>query len=123
MIEVIVGAVVLAILAVLGFAIYKSLTYIGPTEVGLPIKRFGAKLNPGNVIAFAGEAGYQADLMMPGWRFGLWPIYRVDKYPWVQVPAGEIGVVIAQVGDHLPIGAKSAEYRASFGDFRDVREF
>src|SRR5262249_56748290 len=45
------------------------------------------------------------------------------KYPWVQVPAGEIGVVIAQVGDHLPIGAKSAEYRTSFGDFRDVREF
>jgi RsiW-degrading membrane proteinase PrsW (M82 family) len=37
MIGIIVGAVVLAIVVALGFAIYKSLTYIGPTEVGLPI--------------------------------------------------------------------------------------
>ncbi len=120
---IIIGAVVLGVFAALGLVIYKSLTYIGPTEVGLPTKRFGGKLNPGNVIAFAGEAGYQADLLMPGWRFRLWPVNRVDKYPWVQVPAGEIGVVIAQVGEPLPIGAKSAEYREGYGDFRDVRAF
>ena len=35
---------------------------------------------------------------MPGLRFKLWPIFGVKKFPWVQVPAGEIGVVIAQVG-------------------------
>src|SRR5262249_62408111 len=81
------------------------------------------KLADGNVIAFHGEAGYQAELLMPGWRLRLWPLYRVDKYPWVQVPAGEIGVVIAQVGGPLPIGAKSATYREGFGDFRDVRSF
>jgi uncharacterized membrane protein YqiK len=120
---IVVAVVLLALLGAVVFIVAKSLIYVGPTEVGLPTKRFGSKLNPGNVIAFAGEAGYQAELLMPGWRFRLWPLYTVDKYPWVQVPAGEIGVVIAQVGDPLPIGAKSAEYRSTFGDFRDVRNF
>jgi uncharacterized membrane protein YqiK len=122
-IGIIVAVVVLALLAALAFVVFKSLNYIGPTEVGLPTKRFGGKLDPGNVIAFKGEAGYQADLLMPGWRFRMWPIYGVEKYPWVQVPAGEIGVVIAQVGNPLPIGAKSAVYRSEFGDFGNVREF
>ena len=50
-------------------------------------------------------------------------IYKVTKFPWVQVPAGEIGVVIAQVGQPLPIGAKSAVYKPEFGNFTDLRGF
>src|SRR4051794_29924826 len=60
---------------------------------------------------------------MPGLRFKLWPMFGVRKFPWVQVPAGEIGVVIAQVGAPLPVGAKSAVYRNEFGDFGNVEEF
>src|SRR5262249_51259551 len=45
------------------------------------------------------------------------------KHPWVQVPAGQIGVVIAQVGQPLPIGAKSAVYKPEFGNFADLRTF
>ena len=59
---------------------------------------------------------------MPGLRFKLWPVFGVKKFPWVQVPAGEIGVVIAQVGEPLPIGAKSAVYKPEFGNFSDVLE-
>src|SRR5690348_14585422 len=70
-----------------------------------------------------GEAGFQHALLMPGWRFKLWPIYSIADFPWVQVPAGEIGVVIAQVGAPLPVGAKSAVYRPEFGDFGEVRRF
>ena len=58
---------------------------------------------------------------MPGWRFKFWLIYAVEKHPWVQVPAGEIGVVVAQVGRPLPIGAKSAVYKPEFGNFTDLR--
>ena len=62
---------------------------------------------------------------MPGLRFKLWPIFGVKKFPWVQVPAGEIGVVIAQVGAPLPIGAKSARRTspssANFSDLAHVR--
>ena len=50
-------------------------------------------------------------------------MFGVKKFPWVQVPAGEIGVVIAQVGEPLPIGAKSAQYKTEFGNFSVLREF
>jgi regulator of protease activity HflC (stomatin/prohibitin superfamily) len=104
--------------------ILPSLRIIGPTEVGLVTKRFGfKKLSKDNPIAFNGEAGYQADLLMPGWRWKFWVLYKVEKFPWVQVPAGEIGVVIAQVGEPLPIGAKSARYKPEFGNFTDLRKF
>jgi hypothetical protein len=111
-------------LVVLALCVLRSWHRIGPTEVGLVTKRFGMrKLSDDNPVAFAGEAGYQAVLLMPGTRFKLWPVYSVTKFPWVQVPAGEIGVVIAQVGHALPIGAKSARYRPQFGNFTDLGTF
>src|ERR1044071_222318 len=104
-----VGAlIVVVVVAVVVIAVLASIKSIGPTEVGLVTKRLGfGKLGEENAIAFHGEAGYQAKLLKPGLRFKLWPVYGVKKFPWVQVPAGEIGVVIAQVGEQLPIGAKS----------------
>jgi len=106
------------------FVVFQSFRRIGPTDVGLVTKRFAwKKLSADSPVAFDGEAGYQADLLMPGLRWKLWLVYSVDKYPWVQVPAGEIGVVIAQVGNPLPIGAKSAVYRKEFGNFTELRTF
>src|SRR6516225_694825 len=102
----------------------KSINVIGPTEVGLVTKRFSFRRLPSdNPIAFHGEAGYQAALLTAGVRFKLWPVFSVKKYPWVQVPAGEIGVVVAQVGEPLPIGAKSATFKSEFGNFSDVHAF
>ena len=110
--------VVAAVVALVVIGLVSSIKTIGPTEVGLVTKRFGlGKLGDDNPIAFHGEAGYQAKLLMPGLRFKLWPIFGVKKFPWVQVPAGEIGVVIAQVGAQLPIGAKSGVYKSEFGNF------
>src|SRR5262245_19402388 len=123
MLSLIVIVAVVLVVCLIAFVAFNSLNFIGPTEIGLPTKRLGTKLVDGSVVAFHREAGYQADLLMPGWRFRLWPIFRVDKYPWVQVSAGEIGVVIAQVGEPLPIGAKSAEYRKEFANFSDLRGF
>lgn len=115
---------VTAAIVVLGIFVVQSLHRIGPTEVGLVTKRFGhRKLAKDSPVAFDGEAGYQADLLMAGLRWKTWLVYSVDKYPWVQVPAGEIGVVIAQVGQPLPIGAKSAVYRKEFAHFGNLRTF
>lgn len=109
---------------ILAILILPSIRVIGPTEVGLVMKRFGfKKLSNDNPIAFRGEAGFQSELLMPGLRFKFWILYKVAKFPWVQIPAGEIGVVIAQVGSPLPIGAKSAVYKPEFGNFTDLREF
>jgi uncharacterized membrane protein YqiK len=116
-----VPALVLLLLLIVAL---RSLHRIGPTQVGLVTKRISRRrLREDNPIAFAGEAGYQADLLMPGMRFKLWPVFTVAKFPWVQVPAGEIGVVIAQLGRPLPIGAKSARYQPEFGNFTDLRRF
>ena len=112
---VVLGALVLAM---------PSIRIIGPNQVGLVIRRFSRrKLSADNPIAFHGEAGYQADLLMPGWRFKLWAFYRVEKHPWVQIPAGKIGVVVAQVGRPLPTGAKSGIFKNEFGNFSDLKAF
>jgi hypothetical protein len=112
------------LIAVAAWCFLASLRRIGPTEVGLVTKRFSfKKLAKDNPVAFNGEAGYQADLLMPGLRWKPFFLYSVEKYPWVQVPAGEIGVVIAQVGNPLPIGAKSAVYKKEFANFSDLRSF
>ena len=102
----------------------RSVIVIGPAQVGLVTKRVSRRHNTTDTpIAIAGEAGYQAELLMPGVRFKLWPNYTVTRYPWVQVPAGEIGVVISQIGERLPTGAKSAVYRPEFGNFTDLHAF
>src|SRR5215475_558310 len=56
-----------------------SLRRIGPTEVGLVTKRFSfKKLAKDNPVAFGGEAGYQADLLMPGLRWKPFFLYAVE---------------------------------------------
>lgn len=115
--------VAVAVVIVLAY-IAGSTRRIGPAEVGLVLKRIShKKLSQDNAIAFEGEAGYQADLLMPGLRWKSILFYEVRKFPWVQVPAGEVGVVISQVGAALPIGAKSAVYKKEFGNFSDLRNF
>lgn len=116
--------ILIAVLVVLfAIVIFKSIYSIGPTQVGVVRKRFGAKLPGNNPVAFKGEAGYQAELLMPGLRFKFYLVYAVTKHLWVQVPAGQIGVVIAQVGEPLPIGAKSGQYKPEFGNFTDLETF
>jgi hypothetical protein len=113
---IIAGAAAVALLNILS-----SLWTIGPTEVGLVRKRFSLRrLHEDNPVAFRGEAGYQADLLMPGLRYKPWPLYTITRHPMVQIPAGQIGVVVAQAGAALPIGAKSAIYKPQFGNFQDI---
>src|SRR4051794_28363489 len=119
--EIIIGIVVIALVVIV---VWKSFHSIGAAQVGLVAKRFAVrKLSEDNPIAFRGEAGYQADMLMPGLRFKLWPMFGVKKFPWVQVPAGGIGVGIAQVGAPLPIGAKSAVYRPELANFSNLSTF
>ena len=116
-------ALVVALLVVVVIGM-KSLWVIGPTQVGLVRKRVSRKrVDSGSPVALDGAAGYQADLLAAGLRFKLWPWYTVTRHPLVQIPAGQIGVVIAQVGKPLPIGAKSAIYKPEFGNFQDIRAF
>src|SRR5215510_4238702 len=70
------AAAAVALLVVL--VAMKSVHRIGPAQIGLVNKKVAfRKLHGDNPIAFRGEAGYQAELLMPGLRFHLWPIYSV----------------------------------------------
>jgi uncharacterized membrane protein YqiK len=114
---------IVAVAVVLAAVVVASFHSIGPAQVGLVTKRVGRRLSADQILALKGEAGYQADLLMPGLRFKLWPMFTVQLHDWVQIPPDHIGLVLAQVGSRLPTGAKSAVYRAEFGNFADVRAF
>jgi uncharacterized membrane protein YqiK len=120
---VVIALIVIVVILLLGFELLMSLHKIGASDVGLVTKNFGSRLPEGSLIARHGEAGYQPDLLMPGWRMKLWPVFRVTTYPWVQIPPGAIGVVIAQVGAPLDPGAKSARYSPALGDFSNLGQF
>src|SRR5437016_14636915 len=81
------GLLVLALLGAVCFIVFMSVHLIGSDEIGLVNKRFSFKKLPGdNPIAFRGEAGYQAALLMPGWRWKIWPIFSVEVIPGFRSP-------------------------------------
>ena len=111
-----VETLLLVIAAAVVLGIFLGSVYsIGPTEVGLVRKRFGTKLPGDDPLAFRGEAGYQADMLMPGLRFKLYLVYAVTKHPWVQVPAGKYR------GGHRPGWTAPADRRQVGGVQTRVR--
>lgn len=97
---------------------------IDEREVGVVIKKWGFKqLQPGQLIALDGEAGYQADTLAPGLHFGYWFFqYTVIKTGVVSIPAGEIGVVLANAGAPIPSERILAK-AVSCDNYQDARAF
>ena len=91
----------LAVVALVG--LFVSTIVITEDQSGLVIKRYGNELPPGRQIAIHGEAGVQATLLSPGWHLGYWPWkFKVRKVPLVEVPAGQIALVMANDGAPIP---------------------
>src|SRR5262245_52036397 len=111
-------AVLLALLLVVS-----STWVIREYESGLVIKKFGVALPAGRLIALQGEAGYQADLLSPGWHFGLWSWkYRVVKVPMLTVRPGEIALVVAADGEAIP-SERILAREVDSDDFQNARAF
>jgi uncharacterized membrane protein YqiK len=102
----------------LGFVSIKEM------EVGIIKKKFGTKrLRPNQLVATNGEAGIQADTLVPGWHFGYFPWqYQVAKVPVVVIPQEQIGLVIARDGRSIPTERILGTEVAS-ENFQDAREF
>jgi uncharacterized membrane protein YqiK len=116
---------VLGALAVLAtfFVLAGGVRVIAEDQSGLVIKRFGAALPPGRLIARSGEAGYQARLLSPGWHFGLWRWrYKVQPLALVVVPPGEIGLVVAADGAPIP-SERILGREVSCDHFQDAEAF
>ena len=98
--------------------------FIRERQIGIVVKKFGARsLPPGQLIALAGEAGYQADTLAPGLHFGFfrWQ-YRIIKVPVTIVPQGEIALVLAAAGDSIPSERILARI-VDCDNFQDARKF
>ena len=93
-------------------------------QAGIVVKRFaGRSLEPGRLIALAGEAGYQADLLAPGLHFGYWPWqYRIIKVPVTVVPQGEIALMLAADGAAIP-SERILGHVVDSDNFQDGRKF
>ncbi|MFT3713064.1 MAG: SPFH domain-containing protein [Archangium sp.] len=114
----------LLLVAGLAFFVFTTSTWIiAEDESGLIIKKFGAALPAGRLIALQGEAGYQADLLPPGWHFGLWRWkYRVERVPMISVRPGEIALVVAADGAAIP-SERILGHEVDCDDFQNARSF
>jgi uncharacterized membrane protein YqiK len=75
------------------------------------------------MMALAGEAGFQADLLRGGLHFGLWGWqYRIHKVNLVTVPQGKIGYVYARDGEPLE-PSQTLGRVAACNNFQDARAF
>jgi uncharacterized membrane protein YqiK len=97
---------------------------ISERQVGVVVKRWGGRgLEPGRLIALAGEAGYQADTLAPGLHFGFWRWqYRIIKVSVTVVPQGEIALVLAADGAAIPAERILAKV-VDCDNFQDARKF
>ena len=70
---VVVAVIVLILIGLLAFGPFVlGSVLIQERQVGIVVKRFGGRsLPPGQLIALAGESGYQADTLAPGLHFGF----------------------------------------------------
>jgi uncharacterized membrane protein YqiK len=112
------------LMALAFLVIVSSFVLIRERQVGVVVKRFAKKsLLPGHLIALAGEAGLQADMLAPGLHFGYWPWqYRVIKLPVTVVPQGEIALVVAAGGDAIPSDRILGKV-VDCDNFQDARKF
>jgi uncharacterized membrane protein YqiK len=101
-----------------------GMVLIRERQVGVVIKRFSSRsLAPGQLVALAGEAGYQADTLAPGIHFGFWRWqYRIIKAPVMLVPQGEIALVVAADGAPIP-SERILGKVVDCDNFQDARRF
>ncbi|MCP4289670.1 MAG: flotillin family protein, partial [Gammaproteobacteria bacterium] len=100
-----------------------GLVVIGEREVGIVVRKFGASLPPGKLVALNNEAGLQADTLAPGWHFGYWAWqYRVRRIPMVVVPQGQVGLIVAADGSSIPPERILGKIVAC-DNFQDARKF
>ena len=103
--------------------IIPGIVEIGADEVGIIRKKIGAHLPPGCHIALRGEAGFQVDVLSPGTHFGYFSLfYEVYKVKAINIPQGEIGLVVARDGMPIP-QHRSLGKVVECHDFQDARAF
>ncbi|HEV8273290.1 MAG TPA: flotillin family protein, partial [Chitinophagaceae bacterium] len=87
-----------------------GLVIVPEDRIGLVTKKFvlfgKQELPEGHIVATNGEAGYQAQTLPPGVYFWKWIWqYSITFQPFVIIPTGKLGLVMAKDGAELETGA------------------
>ena len=114
-------------LVVGGFSlvVLSGVRYIPNNRVGVVEKLWSARgsVPTGRIMALAGEAGMQADLLRGGLHFGLWVWqYRIHKVGLVTVPQGKIGYVYSRDGEPL-MPSQTIGHVVDCNNFQDAHAF
>jgi hypothetical protein len=95
---------VVVLLLLIGALIALGIRFIPNDRIGIVEKlwSFKGSVTEGRIMAFNGEAGYEAKLLRGGVHLFKWFWqYRVHKLPLVAIPQGKIGYVYARDGEPL----------------------
>ncbi|MBL0740023.1 SPFH domain-containing protein [Chryseolinea lacunae] len=97
-------------------------------RIGLVTKKFvllgeHRELPDGRIIATQGEAGFQAKTLAPGLYFWKWFWqYDVTMQPFVIIPEGKIGLILAKDGAEIPTG-NILGHRVDCDNYQDAEKF
>ena len=103
--------------------IFGSIRFIPNTKVGIVEKRFSPRGSiKSGIIALAGEAGFQPQLLRGGVHFLPLFVYTVHIQPLVTIGQGHLGYLFARDGQPLP-NNQTLACNVDADDFQDVEMF
>ncbi|MBN1268095.1 MAG: band 7 protein, partial [Kiritimatiellae bacterium] len=78
--------------------------YVDPNEMAVITAKVGDPLDPGRILAKAGQKGIQEDVLGEGRHFLNPILYERQVLPVTVIEPGKVGVVTSKVGQELPGG-------------------
>src|SRR6187399_2740419 len=107
--------------------VFFGLVIVPEDRIGLVTKKFvlfgKQELPEGHIIATEGEAGFQAQTLPPGVYFWKWIWqYAITFQPFIIIPTGKIGLVMAKDGTELETGRILAR-KVDCDSFQDAEAF
>jgi uncharacterized membrane protein YqiK len=107
--------------------VFFGLVIVPEDRIGLVTKKFvlfgKQELPEGRIIATKGEAGFQAQTLPPGVYFWKWIWqYSITFQPFIIVPTGKIGLILAKDGSELEIG-RILGRKVDCDSFQDAEAF
>jgi uncharacterized membrane protein YqiK len=120
-----VAGAVLTVLVVglAAFLLSGTIRYVQNNQIAIVEKLWSGSGSVGHgLIALAGEAGYQPDVLRGGYHFFVPFQYRLHREPLVTIPQGQIGYLFAR--DGLPLEpTQTLASNLTAHDFLDARAF
>jgi uncharacterized membrane protein YqiK len=107
--------------------VFFGLVIVPEDRIGLVTKKFvlfgQQELPEGRIIATKGEAGFQAQTLAPGVYFWKWIWqYSISFQPFIVIPTGKIGLVLAKDGTELETG-RILGRRVDCDSYQDAEAF